>query len=157
MAEVTGSSGAPGAPWSVRVRAARGGATVYARAHSYEVGSPLPFDVEEGRVSALEYAIGALGAEVVNGFAALARRRRLEIDDVEATVEATLDNPLTHLGVVGESGHPGIERISMRVHVATLEAEEKVRSVWEEALRRSPLVRTLEDAVDLDLRMTVTV
>lgn len=157
MAEATGSSGAPRAPWSVRVRATRGGATVYARAHSYEVGPALPFDVEEGRVSALEYAIGAIGAEVCGGFAALARRRRLEIDEVEATVDATLDNPLTHLGVVGETGDPGIERISIRIHVATLEAEETVRSVWEEAARRSPLLRTLEKAVELDVRLTITV
>ena len=109
------------------------------------------------RVTALEYLLGALGGDLVGGFRALARKRRLEIDEVEATVDATLDNPLTHLGVVGEEGHPGLERVAMRVHVATLEPEDAVREVWDEAVRRSPLMRTLGGAARIEVVMTVTV
>jgi uncharacterized OsmC-like protein len=152
-----GSSGAI-APWGVRVRAtADGGTTAYARSRSFEVGAALPFDVEASRTTALEYALGALGGDVIGGFRALARKRRLAIDEVEATVDATLDNPLTHLGVVGEEGHPGIVRLAIRVHVATLEPEEAVRAVWDEAVRRSPLMRTLAAAAQLDVVLQVTV
>lgn len=152
----TGSSGAP-PRWGVRVRATVSGATTaYARSHAFEVGAALPFDVEEARVTALEYLLGALGADLVGGFRALARRRRLEIDEVEATVDATLSNPLVHLGVVGEEGHPGLETVTVRVHVATLEPEDAVRRVWNEAARRSPLARTLEGAARVEIVMTLT-
>jgi uncharacterized OsmC-like protein len=145
-------------PWGVRVRATgTAGATAYARVHSFEVGSALPFDVEEGRVTALEYLLGALGGDLIGGFRTLARRRRLAIEEVEATVDATLDNALTHLGVVGEEGHPGLDRVAVRVHVSTLEPEDAVREAWDEALRRSPLLRTLQGAASIEIVMTVTV
>jgi hypothetical protein len=144
-------------PWGVRVRAnPDGGTTAYARAHAFEVGPALPFDAEEGRLTALEYLLGALGGDLVAGFRTLARKRRLAIDEVEATVDATLDNPLTHLGVVGEEGHPGIVRLAIRVHVATAEPEDEVQVAWEEAMRRSPLLRTLASAATIDAVMTVT-
>jgi len=157
MGTEPGSRGAQN-PWGVRVRATgAAGAAAYARAHSFEVGSALPFDLEEGRVTALEYLLGALGGDLIGGFRALARRRRLVIEEVEATVDATLDNALTHLGVVGEEGHPGIDRIAVRVHVATVEPEPEVREAWDEAARRSPLLRTLEAAATVEIVMTVTV
>ena len=51
-------------------------------------------------------------ADLVNGLQTLGRRRRVVIDQVEAVVEGELNNPLTYLGVVGETGHPGLERKS---------------------------------------------
>jgi hypothetical protein len=117
----------------------------------------LPFDPDEGRVTALEYALGALGADLVNGFRVVARKRRLTIDEVEATVDATLENPLTHLGVVGESGHPGLSRVWIRVHVATFEPEDAVREAWEVTLERSPLLRTIAAAARVEATMTITV
>lgn len=147
-------------PFGVRVRssgASAGAATAYARVHSFEVGSALPFDPDEGRVTALEYVLGALGADLVGGFRALARKRRLAIDEVEATVDATLENALTHLGVVGESGHPGLLRVVIRVHVATLEPEDAVRAVFDVALERSPLLHTIVKAAKVEVTMTVTV
>jgi uncharacterized OsmC-like protein len=157
MGTEQGSSGAA-RPFGVRVRSSgAAAATAYARVHSFEVGSPLPFDVEEGRVTALEYVLGALGAELVNGFRAIARKRRLAIDEVEATVDGELENPLTHLGVVGETGHPGLARIWIRVHVATLEPEDVVREAWDVTLERSPLLRTMAAAAKIEVTMTVTV
>jgi hypothetical protein len=157
MGTSQGSSGAI-APWGVRVRAtADGGTTAYARNRSFEIGAALPFEVESSRTTALEYLLGALGGDVIGGFRALARKRRLAIDEIEATLEATLDNPLTHLGVVGEDGHPGVDSVAIRVHVATLEPEDTVRAVWDEAVRRSPLMRTLSAAARLEVVMTVTV
>ena len=157
MGTEQGSSGAA-RPFGVRVRSSgAGAATAYARVHSFEVGSALPFDLEEGRVTALEYALGALGADLVNGFLAVARKRRLAIDEVEATVDGALENPLTHLGVVGESGHPGMARVWIRVHVATFEPEDAVREAWEVTLERSPLLRTIAAAAKVEATITITV
>src|SRR5262245_41579159 len=98
--------------WTLRVASGGGpSAKVYARRHTFEVGAPVSFDRDYGQVSALEHLLGAVGADLVNGFVALARRKRLEVDRVEARVEGRLGNPLVALGVVGERGDPGLERI----------------------------------------------
>lgn len=61
--------------WSVRARSAGRRRTVaYARSHSFEVGAPVEFDEAATAVSALEYVLGALAAEMINGFTDLARQ-----------------------------------------------------------------------------------
>lgn len=142
--------------WSVRVSSRdRGSATVYARKARFEVGPPLGFDVEDERASAFEVLLGALGADLVAGMKARCHRRRLEVDSVEALVHGELDNPLTHLGVVGEEGHPGLERLAVKVFVETLEEEEVVREAWDEMLARSPLYRTLAAVARCDLELHI--
>ncbi len=112
-------------------------------------------ETKDDGITALEYVLGAIGADVVYGLQALARKRRVEVDHVEAVVEGELNNPLTYLGVVGESGHPGLERVSVKVYVASVAAEEEIQRVWQEMLSRSPLVRTLQPAIRLELSLQV--
>lgn len=140
--------------WSLRVAAtAPDAATVYARRHRLEVGPALAFDSEAPRVSALEQVLGAIGADLVTGFLKRARRRRLEIDGVEALVEGRLGNPLVWLDVVGEEGDPGLIALSVRVYVGTPADTAAVEAVWQETLARSPLVRTFRRALDLQLTL----
>ena len=142
--------------WTLRVSAAgKDRATVFARTHQYRVGAPVQFDAAYDAITALEYVLGAIGADVVHGLQALARKRRVEVDHVEAVVEGELHNPLTYLGVVGESGHPGLERVSVKVYVASIAAEEEVRRIWQEMLDRSPLVRTFQPAIRFELSLQV--
>ena len=56
------------------------------RTHRYDVGVPLSFDREEQGITALEYVLGAIGADLVVGLQRVARKRRLKLDAVEATV-----------------------------------------------------------------------
>jgi uncharacterized OsmC-like protein len=119
------------------------------------VGPPLDFDPESDAVSAVEYLLGALGADVLNGFRAEAKRRRLPLDDAEATVDGRLDNPLTHLRVVGEHGHPGLASASVKVYATSSAAEQALLEAWDESLERSPLVRTLRTSVDLKTELEV--
>lgn len=140
--------------WKVRVTSrARHRADVHVRRHRFVVGKPVEFDSDADSVSAVEYLLGALGADLVNGLLAVANRRRIALDRVEATVEGRLDNPLTHLAVEGETGHPGLAHAAVKVYVSSSAAEDTVRGAWEEALLRSPLVRTLRPTVDLDLTL----
>lgn len=142
--------------WSVRVRATgRDRATAYVRRHRFEIGAPVQFDDAADAVSALEYTLGALAADLVNGFAALARRRRLSLDAVEALVTAELNNPLTVLAVVGEAGHPGMERVVAKVYVTSGDTDDDLRRAWSDALALSPLARTLRDAVDLRIELRI--
>ena len=142
--------------WTLRVSTARKDHTsVFVRQHQFTVCAPVQFDAAYDAITALEYVLGAIGADVVHGFQALARKRRVEVDHVEAVVEGELNNPLTYLGVVGESGHPGLERVSVKVYVASIAAEEEVRRVWQEMLDKSPLVRTFQPAIRFELSLQV--
>jgi hypothetical protein len=138
--------------WTVRVAAGPDDrATAYARKESIALGAPLAFDEEYPRATALEHLLAAVGADVVVGLRLAARRRRLELDHVEAVVEGSLENPLVHLGVVGEEGTPRLDALVVKVYVDTLAAEAEVRRAWEEALARSPMVHTFRLQPELKL------
>lgn len=147
----------PSHTWSLRVSAAdRDAAHVFARKHSFVVGAPVSFDDEEPRISALEYALGALGADLVNGLVQLARTRRVEIDHAEAVVEGALHDPLAHIGVIGATGSPALAEVRVKVYASSGADDEDVRRVFQDVLERSPLARTLAPVVRLDLSLTVT-
>jgi hypothetical protein len=143
----------PGAfVWTLRVGSTGDGpATVFVRKHQYEVGAPVQFDPQYQYVTALEYVLGALAADVVNGLKSIASTRRVAIENIEGVVKGELNNPLTHLGVVGETGHSGIEKIELRVYVSSLADHAAIQTIWDETLARSPLVRTLSPLVHLTL------
>jgi uncharacterized OsmC-like protein len=138
--------------WTLRMTAARPvGSTAHVRKHSFAVGAPVSFDIEYGAITALEYLLGALGADLVGGIQTIARRRRVEVDDIEVLVHGTLHNPMVYLRVVGESGDPGLRAIEARVYISSLDDEARVRAVWDEVLETSPIVNTLTKALKLDL------
>jgi uncharacterized OsmC-like protein len=138
--------------WTLRVTAVQpSGSVIHVRKHSFAAGAPLSFDVEYDAVSALEVLLGAVGADLVGGIQTVARRRRVEIDDIEVVVQGTLHNPLVYLRVVGEAGDAGIRAIEARVYISSLDDDARVRAVWQEVLDTSPLVNTLNKAVKLEL------
>jgi hypothetical protein len=112
----------------------------------FSIGKPLEFDEASPHIAAIEYALGAVGGEVVNGLRAFAKRRRLLIDDIEAVVSATLENGLTYLEVIGEEGRPRIARIHVKVFAAAPDAG-ATRTVFDQMLDRLPLVCTLRAAL----------
>jgi uncharacterized OsmC-like protein len=143
--------------WRLRVTTAEPDvARVSMRRHQFTVGKPIDFDTESGHISALEYVLGALAAEIVNGLRVFAKRRRIEIDHVEAVVDGEVENALTYLEVIGESGRPGISGVSIKVYVASPHDEAVVRALWIEMLERLPLVATLEQACNLKIELTLT-
>jgi hypothetical protein len=143
--------------WAARVtNDGQGSARVFVRKHQLTIGAPVSFDEAHPHVTALECLLGAVGADLANGLAELARTRRVPVDRVEALVQGELDDPLAHAGVVGASGHPGLSRIEVRLYVSTAEEESAVRALWDEVLERSALVRTLRPTVKLDLALVVS-
>lgn len=138
--------------WNARISAKEGGAVrAYVGREQFDISGALSFDRERAGVSALEYALAALGAELVSGMQLVARKRRLAVDGIEATVQGELGNPLITLGVVGEEGSAGIKRIQVKVFVSTNAAQAEIERVWQEVLVRSPLAVTLAPAVELSL------
>lgn len=130
-------------------------ARVAVRRQQFVVGRPIEFDQAASRVAALEYALGALGAEVVNGLRVFAKRRRIEIDAVEAVVTADLENPLAYLEVIGEQGRSVLQRVHLKVFVSCAEPQ-LVRDVFDAMLGRLPLTGTLRTAVELTTELIFT-
>jgi len=121
----------------------------------FSVGRPVEFDDASPHVAALEYALGAIGGEIVNGLREFGRRRRLAIDAVEALVTGELEGGLTYLEVIGETGRPRIGRIAVKVFVAAVDFT-ATREMFDEMLERLPLLCTLRDALDLEVELVST-
>src|SRR5436189_2630640 len=113
----------------------------------FSIGRPVEFDEASPHVAALEYALGAVGGEVVNGLREFARRRRIPIDAVEALVTGDLHDGLSYLEVIGETGRPRIRRIAVKVFVASVD-HTATRALFDETLERLPLLSTLRGAVE---------
>ncbi len=140
--------------WTARVTAeARDQASVFVRRHRFSAGRPLEFDRESEAISPLEYLLGAFGADLLNGLRTVARRRRVRLDRIEATVEGRLNNPLVHLAVIGETGHPGLAEARVKMYATSPDPEADVRAAWAEALERSPIACTLRGCITLSLEL----
>jgi hypothetical protein len=121
----------------------------------FSIGRPVEFDDASPHVAAVEYALGAVGGEVVNGLREFARRRRFPIDAVEALVIGELHNGLAYLEVIGETGRPRIRRIAIKVFVASGD-DTATRALFDEMIDRLPLLSTLREAVDVELELVLT-
>ena len=140
--------------WTSRVSwMAEGWATAYTRNHAFTVGGQASFREADAHPDAVEYLLGALGGDLISGFASHATRSGVEVDAMEASIFGRLNNPLVYLGVVGESGHPGFETISCTLYVSADAEEEVLKEVWQTTLARSPLVNTLDRCVGLTLNL----
>jgi len=131
-------------------------ARVSVRRHQFTVGRPLSVDVEYGHLTALEYALGALAAELVTGLREFAKRRRLELDEIEAVVNGGLDNPLVYFEVVGETGVVGLSPITIKVYVASRHDDDTIRQLWNHTLERLPLARTFTSTASVQFTLEPT-
>jgi hypothetical protein len=131
----------------------KGWATAYTRNHAFTVGGQASFREADAHPDAIEYVLGALGGDLISGFASHATRRGVEVEAMEASIFGRLNNPLVYLGVVGESGHPGIETISCTLYVSADADEGILKEIWQTTLARSPLVNTLDRCVGLTLNL----
>jgi hypothetical protein len=121
----------------------------------FSIGRPMEFDEASPHVAALEYALGAVGGEIVNGLREFARRRRLHLDAIEALVTGELEHALAYLEVIGEGGRPRIRRIAIKVFCASADAA-AMTAVFDEMIGRLPLLSTLRGALDVDVELVET-
>jgi hypothetical protein len=132
-----------------------GAARVSIGRRQFSIGRPVEFDEASPHVAALEYALGAAGGEIVNGLREFARRRRIEIDAIEALVTGELEHALTYLEVVGESESPRIACINVKVFVSAPD-QAAIRALFADMLERLPLACTLKAAIDLQTELILT-
>ena len=142
--------------WTVRVeRVGEQEAKVFSRNHVFVVGEQASFRETDPHPSAVEYLLGALGGDLLRGFQIQAARQRVAVDALEVMLSGRLNNPLTHLGVVGETGHPGLESIRGTFYVSADADQSALEEMWRTALERSPLFNTLRRSVELSLELRV--
>jgi hypothetical protein len=140
----------------VRVqRTADGVARVYTRGQSFDVDSQASLRESDPHPSAVEYALGALGGDLVCGFQREAASRHLKVHAIEVSLAGRLDNVLVHLGVIGESGHAGFASIDGTAYVSTGADERDVEEIWRAALARSPLFNTLSRCATVNICVRV--
>jgi hypothetical protein len=130
-------------------------ARVSVRKEQFLVGRPLELDAASPRIGALEYALGALAGELVNGIRQFAWRRRLDVEHVEALITGELEHGLAYLEVVGEEGSPRLARVHLKVFVASAD-EPGLRRLWTEMTERLPLLGTFRAAMPIQLDLIVT-
>lgn len=144
--------------WTVRTRGRdRSEAVAYARNQAFTVCGQASFKEADLHPCAVEYLLGALGGDLLTGFAVIAARREIQLHDTEVSISGCLNNPLVFLGVIGEKGHPGFEKITGTLYVCADAEASTLRQIWEEVLTQSPLVNTLQRAVNLALELQITV
>lgn len=144
--------------WTVRVRADDDQTvTVHSRNLAFRIGDPVSFRPTDSHPSALEILLGALAADLIGTFRSVARRRRIIVDSVEISANATLNNPLAHIGVVGEEGEPSLKEVQGVLYVSSMSESEILHDVWSETLRRAPIYLTLSRAAELRFRLEITI
>ena len=142
--------------WTLRLRwLGELATTVYARNNAFTVGQPASFKAGDPHPSAVEYLLGALGADLTNGFQIQASRAGLTIDAMEFSVAGRLGNVLVFLGVIGEEGNPGFSEITGTLYVSADAEEATLQEIWQTTLARSPIYNTLKPTVHLNLALRV--
>jgi len=140
--------------WAVRVHSVGPEhARAYARNHAIDLGTAASFKETDPQPSAVEVVLAALGADLVNGLEALARRRGIAVDGIELSLTGELGNPLVHLGVVGEEGDPGLARVEGTLYLGVDAEPEVAEELWRVVRERSPLWATLARACVLSVEL----
>jgi hypothetical protein len=143
--------------WTARVRAeSRKASRIHTRNHTFRVGPSLSFEPTDELPSALEHLLGALAADLLHTFQVYARRARIPIDALELSLTCRLENPLVHLGVLGEEGSPRLEAIEGVFYASADAGAEALDRLWQETLKRAPIYATLERACPLTIRFAPT-
>ena len=139
----------------VRIRRTEGVARAYARGQSFDVGSQASLRALDPEPSAVEYALGAFGGDLLLGLDRAASTAGLTLHAIEITLTGRLDNTLVHLGVIGEQGHPGFSAIDGTTYVSADDDPAAIESAWRVTLERSPLYNTLTRCASVSIRLAV--
>jgi uncharacterized OsmC-like protein len=138
--------------WSVRVRAAsRNEAVIQAGKHRLQAGASITLGDADPNPSSLSLFLGSAASDLCTSFYSVAARRRAPIDSLEVLAKCRLQNPMVALGVIGEEGCPAISDFDLTLFVASDAESAELESVWQEALRRSPIIATLKNLPEVSL------
>lgn len=127
--------------------------TVYCRNFKWDLGQPASFEEQDAHPSAVEAALGALAGDLVTGFATACTRTGLSVDDIELTARGRLHDVMAHLGLA--EGDPSFAAIEVKLFASTFDDPDRVRAVWDDTVRRSPLLTTLGKAAEVTAKLAI--
>ena len=127
--------------------------TIYTRNFSFDIGQAASFEEKDSNPCAIEYLFGALAGSLTTGFATECARDNLEVDDIELSLNGSLENILAHMGL--EDGDPSVKKIELKCYASSFDDEEKVKAAWQRTVNRSPVVATLKKSVELQLKFVI--
>lgn len=142
--------------WTARVRwLGDAQSKVYARNNAFTVGQPASFKDKDPYPSAVEYLLGALGADLTNGFQKHASRTGVQVDAMELSLNVRLENALSYVGVIGETGEPVFREITGTLFVSADADKEVLIDIWGATLKHSPTANTLRHAATISIELRV--
>ena len=104
--------------WSIRARrTASNEMTVYSRNFSWQSGSSIDFDKSGSLPGSLEQFLGSLLTDALTCFATRCSRSSLVIDELEGTINASLNNTLAAVGL--ESGDSSVQKVVLVSYVTS--------------------------------------
>lgn len=139
--------------WRLRVRTAGfDKSVVYCRNASWTLGVPASYAAKDEHPSAVEALLGALAADLGACVALSCREAGVEVDDLEMSVSGSLAGSPA-------DWRPGEEtafsRIEIKCFVTSLDEAARIKTAFETALARSPLLQTLNKAVPIQATVAV--
>jgi uncharacterized OsmC-like protein len=104
----------------------------------------------------VEHLVAALAADVIGSLERQIRKRRLDVDTLEATLKAEFAAPLAYLEAVGADGVPKLRSVEMKIFASSGAPEPAVREAWDRALQLAPVFQTLKPGVQFSILLTVS-
>ena len=138
--------------WSVRARRTSE-TTLYSRNFSWKSDHCVNFDRKGKTPTSLEQFYGSLLADLVNAFANHCSQAGIELDELEATSNATLNNPIAAAGV--EPGDPSVHSIQLTLFCSSPAPEDIIRSAWDASTRSAPVLQTVTKACPINLKLVL--
>lgn len=140
--------------WSLRARRTdRIETTVYSRNFSWTSGNSIDFDRTNQRTSSLEQFFGAILSDVVNCFSLRCSRKQIVIDELEGTLNGTLNNSLAATGI--EAGDSSVRELKIVVYATSPAPSADIRQEWKSALSDSAVFQTISKACDIEARIVL--
>lgn len=138
--------------WSLRARRTNE-TDIYSRNFSWKSGHSIDFDRKGKLPTSLEQFFGSLVADLINSLVARCSRKQIEFDDLEATLNGTLHNPIAAAGI--EEGDPSVKEIKVTVFATSPAAESEIRAEWELAVQGSPVFQTFVKSCPIELKLVL--
>jgi len=101
----------------------------------------------------VEYAIGALGACWITGFAANASARGIKIKNLEVDLAGDID--LRGFFGLSDKVNPGYDSIKAKIRLEADAPKEKLQELYQHVLKTSPVGCTLSRPVNIESELSI--